>query len=293
VSLNGVALDEAFFARAPADADDATDASGAMPLPRDAREAERGRRLRALQRLLRGAPDAPPASLKMRLRRELRAAPVEVDLPVAPKASPPRVELTQLDDGIAVLRLTRFSAEVRVELRRAIEQSTGARALILDLRGNTGGDYAMFTWLAAQLMTSPREVMTTVRREAAGQRRSALLLRPSTEAFPGPLAVLTDRRTASASELMTTTLVEQRNAITVGESTCGCVVAVRTEHVLPDGGGLRIAETGFVSARGRRMEGEPLPPTRLVLPTLADLRAGRDPVLDEARRLLSERLPRP
>lgn len=293
VALNGTALDEAFFERASAAVDDAVEPSGVMPLPRDAAEAERGRRLRALQRLLRGAPDAPPPSLRLTLQRAPDAAPIEVDLPVVPVGAPPRVELRRLDDGIAVLKLTRFTADVRVELRRTVEQVADASALILDLRGNTGGDYAMYTWLAAQFMTAPREVMTSVRREGAGQRRSTVVLRPTADAFPGPIAVLTDRRTASASELMATTLVEQRNAITVGESTCGCVVAVRTEHVLPDGGGLRIAETGFVSARGRRMEGEPLAPTRLVLPTLADLRANRDPVLEEARRLLKERLHRP
>ncbi|GIL05412.1 MAG: peptidase S41 [Betaproteobacteria bacterium] len=293
VALNGTALDEAFFERASAAVDDAGEPSGVMPLPRDTAEAERGRRLRALQRLLRGAPDAPPPSLRLTLQRAPDAAPIEVDLPVVPVGAPPRVELTRLDDGIAVLKLTRFAADVRVELRRAVEQVADAGALILDLRGNSGGDYAMYTWLAAQFMTAAREVMTSVRREGAGQRSSAVVLRPTADAFPGPIAVLTDRRTASASELMATTLVEQRNAITVGESTCGCVVAVRTEHVLPDGGGLRIAETGFVSARGRRMEGEPLAPTRLVLPTLADLRAGRDPVLEEARRLLKERLHRP
>ncbi len=293
VALNGTALDEAFFESAAAAADDAGDAGGAMPLPREAAEAERGRRLRALQRLLRGAPDAPPPSLRLTLQRAPQAAPIEVDLPVVAAASPPRVELARLEDGIAVLKLTRFAADMHGPLQRAIDGLAQANALIVDLRGNTGGDFATYTWLAAHFMPAPREVMTAVRREGAGQRRSAIVLRPAAEPFTGPIAVLTDRRTASASELLATTLVEQRSAITVGESTCGCVVAVRTEHVLPDGGGLRIADTGFVSARGRRMEGEPLAPTRLVLPALADLRAGRDPVLEEARRLLKERLHRP
>jgi hypothetical protein len=67
------------------------------------------------------------------------------------------------------------------------------------------------------------------------------------------------------------------------------VVGVRLEYVLPDGGGLRIAETGFVSARGARMEGQPTLPIVRVTPSLADLRAGRDPVLEEAVRRLASR----
>jgi hypothetical protein len=64
------------------------------------------------------------------------------------------------------------------------------------------------------------------------------------------------------------------------------VVGVRFEYVLPDGGGVRVAETGFVSARGARLEGVPTLPTVRVSPTLDDLRNRRDVVLDEAHRRL-------
>jgi len=56
--------------------------------------------------------------------------------------------------------------------------------------------------------------------------------------------------------------------------------------VLPDGGGVRVAETGFVSAHGARLEGAPTVPAVQVAPTLADLRAGRDVALQEAHRRL-------
>jgi carboxyl-terminal processing protease len=290
VAVDGTALDESFFAAAAATADDSGEAAGFVSLPPNPVEAERGRRLRALRRVLADAPDAPRPALRLSVQRAPGAVPVRIELPVVPIVTPPRVALTRLDDGVAVLTLTRFSGDLRDALRRATEQLADARALILDLRGNPGGDYALFTWLAAQFIAAPRPVLTSVRREGASQRRSAVVLRPGGAAFAGPIAILTDRRTASASELLVATLIEQRSAITVGESTCGCVLGVPAEYVLPDGGGLRIAETGFVSARGRRLEGEPIEPTRLVLPTLQDLRAGRDLVLDEARRLLQERL---
>ena len=85
------------------------------------------------------------------------------------------------------------------------------------------------------------------------------------------------------------TLLEQRNAIIVGESTCGCVVGVSWEYILPGGGGVRVSETGFRSARGRRMEGEPLVPTIYMPPGVPDLRAGRDRALEAAERALLER----
>ena len=107
-----------------------------------------------------------------------------------------------------------------------------------------------------------------------------------------PLAVLVDGRTGSAAELAAVVLAEQRGALLVGEATCGCVVGVRFEYVLPDGGGVRVAETGFVSARGARLEGAPTVPMVRVTPALGDLRGGRDAALDEAYRRLTRADPR-
>jgi carboxyl-terminal processing protease len=117
-----------------------------------------------------------------------------------------------------------------------------------------------------------------------------LVVTPQRRPLSQPLAVLVDGRTASSAELTAVTLAEQRDALLVGEPTCGCAVAVRVEYVLPDGGGLRIAETGFVSARGARMQDAPTTPAVRVAPTLADLRGGLDAALDEARRRLLTRL---
>ena len=101
-----------------------------------------------------------------------------------------------------------------------------------------------------------------------------------------PLAVLIDNASGSAAELTALALAEARGALLVGEPSCGCATSVRTEYVLPDHGGVRIAEDGFVSMRGLRLEGEPLVPGVRVTPSLADLRSGRDVVLDAAVRNL-------
>lgn len=295
VEMNGVRLDDAFFDRAMGPvAGDVVDV-GAMAVPRDATEADNFQRLRAVRRLVAAAMDDEAPGWRATLLRDTAQAEFRVDVPLEEMTLPPRVEVAQLDDGVVLVRLTRFANEVRSDLRRAIELAGGARGVILDLRGNSGGQYNLFTWLAGQFMPGPRDAMESVRRTGDGssQRRSTVVLRPEGEPVAAPLVILTDRRTASASELTATALVELRDAVTVGESTCGCVVAVRSEYPLPDGGGLRLSETAFVSARGRRMEGEPLKPARLVFPTLDDLRKGRDPVLEEGRRLLAERLRRP
>jgi C-terminal processing protease CtpA/Prc len=67
------------------------------------------------------------------------------------------------------------------------------------------------------------------------------------------------------------------------------VVGVRWEYILPGGGGVRVSETGFRSAQGRRMEGEPLTPAIYVRPGIAELRNGSDPVLQAAEKALIDR----
>jgi C-terminal processing protease CtpA/Prc len=128
--------------------------------------------------------------------------------------------------------------------------------------------------------------MTQLTRAGDETRERPVRVAPGEQPFLNPVAVLTDRRSGSASELMAVALVEQRDAITVGESTCGCVVGVSWEYILPGGGGVRVSETGFRSPRGRRMEGEPLAPTIYAPPGLAELRAGRDLALEAAERAL-------
>lgn len=209
-------------------------------------------------------------------------------------ARPPSAELRWLDGQVALIRFTRFVPELRHELDAALEEASKARALIVDLRGNGGGLIEMFRWFTSRLMAEERLVMRSLSRDRVdgrSQNISEMYVGPDrfetrTRSLLQPLAVLVDGRTGSAAELAAVVLAEQRSALLVGEPTCGCVVGVRFEYVLPDGGGVRVAETGFVSARGARLEGTPTTPTVRVSPTLADLRTGHDTVLEEAHRRL-------
>jgi C-terminal processing protease CtpA/Prc len=129
-------------------------------------------------------------------------------------------------------------------------------------------------------------VLTQLTRNGAGIEERPVRVTPVDKPYLKPVAVLTDRRSGSAAELTAVTLLEQRDALIVGESTCGCVVGVTWEYILPGGGGVRISETGFRSAGGRKMEGEPLAPAIYMPPGIAELRAGRDRALEAAERAL-------
>ena len=267
----------------------AADVMSAEAEPARQDEAVRFAQLRAVRRAVQRMPDAVPRAQTLTLQRE-EGRPFVVTLMPEPLIRPPAVTAQVSDAGIAVLKLNRFSVRNRADVEQALRQVADARALVLDLRGNGGGDYSQFMWLVRQFLPEPRMVLTQLSRRGAEQNARELRITPAEAPFLKPIAVLTDRRSGSASELTATALLEQRDALIVGESTCGCVVAVRSEYVLPGAGGVRVSETGFRSAQGRRMEGEPLAPTIYAPPTLAYLRAGRDRALEVAEKALMDRV---
>jgi carboxyl-terminal processing protease len=288
LAIDSHRFDEAFLAGArhlPLTGDDITSPE-AQPSRSD--EAARFAQLRAVRRVLQRAPDEPPRAQRLLIGRA-GAVTTEVVVRPEPLVRPPTVKVSVRPSGVAVLKINRFSVRNRGDIARALQSLDGSRALILDLRGNGGGDYSQFVWLVRQFLPEPRVVLTQLARSDNEIRERPVRLAPADRPYLRPIAVLTDRRSGSASELTAVTLLEQRDALIVGESTCGCVVGVSWEYVLPGGGGVRVSETGFRSAGGRRMEGEPLAPAIYMPPGVPELRAGRDRALEAAERALVDR----
>lgn len=291
-AVNDTHFDEAFLRTAlnddaPALVDQAL-GEAAPQLPPDPDDADRERITRAVREVIRKAVGTPPWLQMMTLEIEDHAgATRNLALTATSSIRPPTAQFRRLDGGIALIRFSRFLPQVRGEIERALNDATDAHAIIVDLRGNGGGLFEFYRWFAGRFLPESREVMRTVRRERAAQRATSVRAGPGPyPPLTQPVAVLVDARTGSAAELAAITLLEQRGALLIGDPTCGCVVGVRTEYVLPDGGGVRISETGFLSPRGARMEGQPTVPAIRVRPTLADLRAGRDAALLVAQQRL-------
>jgi carboxyl-terminal processing protease len=298
LSAGATRFDGAFIRAAVTDArllhGDVLAGDGPEALPGDVRDSERIRVLRGVRRELRRvAGPATGGALAVDVVRADGALLRTVLVPTA-TARPPSADMRWLDGQVAVIRFSRFAPELRPELEVALEESSKARAVIVDLRGNGGGLIEMFRWFTGRFLAEERLVMRSMSRDRVdGKTQNVTDMHvgpdrsdPASRPLSQPLAVLVDARTGSAAELAAVTFAEQRAALLVGEPTCGCVVGVRVEYVLPDGGGVRVAETGFVSAHGARLEGAPTVPTVRIDPTLADLRSGRDVVLEEAHRRL-------
>ncbi|MCA9058776.1 MAG: S41 family peptidase [Planctomycetaceae bacterium] len=121
--------------------------------------------------------------------------------------------------GIGLIRVTHFSRHTTEELREAIRglSDRGLNALVLDLRSNPGGLLEAAIEIADMFMDTGRIVSVRGRtvKEQAWDAKSG------TDCPPVPVAVLVNRFSASASEVLSACLQDNQRAVVVGERTWG------------------------------------------------------------------------
>ncbi|HEY7331171.1 MAG TPA: S41 family peptidase [Gemmataceae bacterium] len=127
------------------------------------------------------------------------------------------------DNKIGYIRLLNFSKTASKELRDAVEelQRDGVRGLVLDLRNNPGGLLKEAREISDLFLTEGRIVSTKGRNhkeEIYDAKSEGTLLEPA-EKYP--MAVLVNKYSASASEIVSAALQDHGRAVVVGERTYG------------------------------------------------------------------------
>jgi carboxyl-terminal processing protease len=195
--------------------------------------------------------------------------------------------------GVHVVRFNIFTWQIAGEIARALKgELRDARALVIDLRDNGGGETEAMADIASLFLPAGKSLGRFSDREGRvlvePHTRAALQsTAESAKSFRGPVAVLTGARTASASEVFVAALREAgRAAAVLGEGTCGCVLGIRRRHSLPDGGVLDVSEMDYRTAGGRRLEGVRIEPDEEINVTRLDLQRGRDRAVERAVEIL-------
>jgi carboxyl-terminal processing protease len=216
--------------------------------------------------LTRDAPDRPAVQLPLR------------------GAVVPEVRIRRAGD-VGIVAFNHFLLRpILAEVQNAIDsfRRRGCRAIVLDLRGNPGGDAAMAIPIAARLVSREMSLGTIQYRNYT----NAFTVAPPLDSkpFAGKVLILTDEGSGSTSELLDAGLQEAKRAVIVGDDTVGAVLG-STFEILPGGATLQIPIAGLKTPKGVAIEGRGVQPDRRVLDTRAALLAGHDPVLDEALRI--------
>lgn len=193
--------------------------------------------------------------------------------------------------GVAIITFDAFTHSIAIELARTLtnERTKLAKShgIIIDLRGNGGGDAQAMAEMASAFLPPAT---------ALGQfndRHGNVSLKIDTGVAPlysarnsdpvgGTIVILASERTSSAAEIFISALKQTKRLTVIGTQTCGCVLAVRLHHALPDGGELAVSELDYLTAAGVRLEGTGIEPDAAVTVTRRSIYAGRDPALDTA-----------
>lgn len=194
----------------------------------------------------------------------------------------PEMRARVLDGGALLLAIDDFTMDAARWLRERLEEGPPPPAVILDLRENGGGDADAIARIAGRFFL---ERHTLLRRTYRDGFEDVPIAGAGSRAYAGPLAVLVGPRSASGAEAIAALVEETGRGVTVGERTSGALTGA-AEETLPDGGLLSIAVFDIRTGQGKRIEGTGFTPGHIVRPTLADQRAGRDPVLAAAEALV-------
>ena len=205
--------------------------------------------LQDLVQLLRGARDArvalevvPSGQI---LASEFILYPAEV--------SPPSVDSAfLLEPGVAYVRVKSFDIRTPKQLRDKLYDlgSTSLKGLVLDLRGNRGGVLEAGVEVASLFLPGGESIVRMRGRTVEERTFSAPVPNPS---YDMPLAVLIDRQTASAAEIVAGALQDHDRAVLVGRSSFG-KATVQSVLPLSDGMGIALTTAEYVTPVGRSIQ---------------------------------------
>ena len=124
-------------------------------------------------------------------------------------------------DGIGYIKLSDFTTGAGKEVKKSLEQlkKDGAQKIILDLRGNPGGLLNEAVNVSNIFIKQGSEVVSTKGKVTDWNKTYKALNHPTDTEIP--VTVLTNRRSASAAEIVSGVIQDYDRGVLVGEKTFG------------------------------------------------------------------------
>lgn len=148
---------------------------------------------------------------------------------------------------VGYIRLTQFSANAAEEMRNAIKDAEKQQVTgyVLDLRSNPGGLLYSSVEIA-RMWIDDGAIVSTVDRQGEADRQVA----NNRALTDKPMVVLVDGGSASASEILSGALQDDKRATLVGSQTFGKGL-VQSVRGLEDGSGLAVTIAKYLTPSGR------------------------------------------
>lgn len=222
------------------------------------------------------------------------------EAPAAPQAQAPApwqplITSERLPSGLGLIRIPDFGSgnhDLVAEFDAALDGLLDAPGLIFDLRGNGGGSTFISDRIAGRFLSEPfiygRDHFCARLPQRGWRAYFDYRVKPRGQTYTGPLVLLIDAYNFSTAENFIVALVDSGRATTVGQPTGGGS-GNPVRFALPGGGKARFSTGAFRRNDGSLIEGLGIAPDVYVAWTVEAFRAGNDPDLEAAERILRER----
>lgn len=163
----------------------------------------------------------------------------------------PQVIETRLVDGMAIVRLPAFQNNSREKLLQGlIDLDAPVKGVLLDMRDNPGGVLASAVSVASLFMTNTDVVQVKGRQSDSRtlSTQGAALLDTM------PVVVLQNRYSASAAEVLASSLQAQKRATILGEVSYG-KGSVQSVIPLNDEQAVKLTVAHYMTASGKKIDG--------------------------------------
>lgn len=170
----------------------------------------------------------------------------------------PTVREAMISDGVAYLRIVQFTPHTAERVEEAIEffEQEGYRKMIIDLRGNPGGLLNAVVEVSDLFLDGGLVVGTRGRVKSESQR---FTVDSGTEVSEDTvIAILIDKGSASASEIMAGALGDRERAVLIGETTYGKGSVQQVRGLL--NGGFRLTMSRYYTPDGTYIDKKGIEP---------------------------------
>ncbi len=167
-----------------------------------------------------------------------------------------RVSHRLLEQRTGYISIDKFTGTAAEEFKESLEDLTdrGMHSLVIDLRDNPGGELAQVTEIADALLGTG--VIVTVR----GGGETEEVYRSDVGCIQIPLAILVNKNSASASEILAGAVQDSGSGVIVGEKTYGKGVVQTTMQLKSNGGWIKLTTAAYYTPGGRNVDGVGIQP---------------------------------
>ena len=207
--------------------------------------------------LLQGTPGS---TLNVSVVRARRAEPQKVVITRDVVTIPP-VSDKMMEDGIGYIKVDALTKGKAVEIAGKIKslEKSGAKKLLLDLRGDADGNESEGVAVANLFLNHG----TITYLQGQKYPREAFNADPAKAISSLPLAVLVNRGTAGAAEIVAAAVLENARGDVIGDKTFGDGSVQKTID-LPDGGALILSIAKYYSPSGKAIQDNAVTPNVVV-----------------------------